>query len=230
MGQQLRRHAKEEEGPWRTIVGIVPDLYMEGLMGRVQRHPSGFYIPVAQTDASFLSIAVRGPARPDTLTAVMRDEVAALHADTPIYLVRSMARALREEIWYVDLFGGIFAVFGGLALLLAGAGLYAVMATGVAQRTRELGIRMALGAGSRNVLGMILRQGFVELIAGLLLGLALAAVLSRGLRSLLFGVAPWDSSVFLAISATMLACGLAASVVPALRATHVDPAIALRTQ
>ena len=230
IGRQLRRHAKEEEGPWRTIVGIVPDLYMEGLMGRVQRHPSGFYIPVAQTDASFLSIAVRGPARPDTLTAVMRDEVATLHADTPIYLVRSMARALREEIWYVDLFGGIFAVFGGLALLLAGAGLYAVMATGVAQRTRELGIRMALGAGSRNVLGMILRQGFVELIAGLLLGLALAAVLSRGLRSLLFGVAPWDSSVFLAISATMLACGLAASVVPALRATHVDPAIALRTQ
>jgi putative ABC transport system permease protein len=208
----------------------VPDLYVEGLTGRIERHPSGVYIPVAQTDASFLSIAVRGPARPDTLTAVMRDEVATLHADTPIYLVRSMARALIEQIWYVDLFGGIFAAFGGLALLLAGAGLYAVMATGVAQRTRELGIRMALGAGSRNVLSMILRQGLVEVIAGLVLGLGLAAMLSRGLRALLFGVAPWDSSVFLAISAAMLACGLAASLVPALRATRLDPTVALRAQ
>ena len=228
IGTQFRQRTSQNLESWRTIVGVVPDLYMEGLMGRNQRHPSGYYIPVAQSDVRFLSIVVRGAARPDTLASAVREEVATLHADTPIYWVRSMARALREEIWYVDLFGGLFAAFGGLALLLAGAGLYAVTATGVAQRTRELGIRIALGARANNVLGMILRQGVVQIVLGLVLGLGLAALISRGLRAMLFGVNPWDTSVFLAISAVMLACGLAASLIPATRATHVDPVIALR--
>jgi putative ABC transport system permease protein len=173
---------------------------------------------------------VRGLAGLETLASAVREEVSALHADTPIYWVRSMARALREEIWYVDLFEGLFACFGGLALLLAGAGLYAVMATGVAQRTRELGIRIALGARAGTVLGMILRQGAVQIAFGLVFGLGLAASLSRRLRAMLFGVTPWDRSVFVAVSAVMLACGLAASVIPARRATHLDPASALRVQ
>ncbi len=130
----------------------------------------------------------------------------------------------------MDLFGGLFAAFGGLALLLAAAGLYAVMATGVAQRTRELGIRIALGAGSSKVLGMILRQGAAQVVVGLVLGLGLAALLSRGLRVLLFGVTPWDTTVFLAVSAMMLACGCAASLIPARRATLVDPVDALKAQ
>jgi len=230
IGRQLRQRTSQEEESWRTIVGVVPDLYMEGLEGRSRYHPSGFYIPVAQSDMRFLSIVVRGPARPDTLASAVREKVAALHADTPIYWVRSMARALREEIWYVDLFGGLFAAFGGLALLLAGAGLYAVTATGVVRRTRELGIRIALGARASNVLRMILRQGAVQIALGLVLGLGLAALISRGLRAMLFGVTPWDTSVFLGISAVMLACGLAASLVPARRATRVDPVSALRVQ
>ncbi len=230
IGRQFRPQTSQNEEPWRTIVGIVPDLYMEGLMSRDQHHPSGFYIPVAQSDVRFLSIVARGHAPPGTLASIVREEVASLHADTPIYWVRSMARALREQIWYVDLFGGLFAAFGGLSLLLAGAGLYAVTATGVTQRTRELGIRIALGARAGNVLSMILRQGAVQIALGLALGLGLAALLSQGLRVMLFGVTPWDTSVFLAISAVMLACGLVASIIPAMRATRVDPVIALRVQ
>ncbi|MBM3789912.1 MAG: FtsX-like permease family protein [Acidobacteria bacterium] len=230
IGRQLRRQTSQNEESWHTIVGAVPDLYMEGLMGRDRHHPSGYYIPVAQSDARFLSIVVRGPARQDTLAAAVREEVAALHADTATYWVRSMARALREEIWFVDLFGGLFAAFGVLALLLAGAGLYAVTATGVAQRTREVGIRIALGARAGNVLRMILRQGAVQIASGLVLGLGLAALVSQGLRAMLFGVTPWDTSVFLAVSAVMLACGLAASLIPARRATGVDPVRALRAQ
>ena len=141
-----------------------------------------------------------------------------------------MARALKEEIWYVDLFGGLFAVFGGLALLLAAAGLYAVMATSVAQRTREVGIRMALGARAAHVLGMVLRQGILQITVGLLVGLVLAGLLSRGLQSMLFGVEPWDPVVFLIVSAVMLASGITASVIPARRATRVDSVQALRVE
>lgn len=230
IGRQFRQGASDSEEPWRTIVGVAPDLYMEGLMGRVDSHPNGVYVPVAQEDLRFLSMAVRGRDGSQNLGRVLQEEVSILHADTPIYWVRSMARALREEIWYVDLFGGLFAVFGGLALLLAAAGLYAVMATGVAQRTREVGVRMALGAQPGHVLGMILKQGTLQMTLGLLVGLALAGLLSRGLRSMLFGVEPWDISVFLVISAVMLASGLTASMIPARRATRVDPVKALRSE
>jgi len=230
LGRQFRSGASESDGPWRTIVGVVPDLYIEGLMGRSQYHSSGYYIPAAQGDLRFASIAVRGQGDPQALGRILQEEVGVLHADTPLYFLRTMARALKEEIWYVDLFGGLFAVFGGLALLLAAAGLYAVMATSVAQRTREVGIRMALGARAAHVLGMVLRQGVLQITVGLLVGLVLAGLLSRGLQSMLFGVEPWDPVVFLIISAVMLASGITASVIPARRATRVDPVQALRVE
>jgi putative ABC transport system permease protein len=230
LGRQFRSGTLESDGPWRTIVGVVPDLYMEGLMGRTQNPPSGYYVPLAQGDVSFASITARGHGTPQALARVLQEEVGALHADTPLYWVRTMATALREEIWYVDLFGGLFAVFGGLALLLAAAGLYAVMATGVAQRTREVGIRMALGARASTVLAMVLRQGTTQIGIGLLAGLLLAGILSRGLQSMLFGVEPWDPVVFLLISGVMLASGMLASLIPARRATRVDPVEALRTE
>jgi predicted permease len=230
VGRQIRDGTSRSESPWRTIVGVVPDLYLAGLMARTQAPPAGVYIPAAQADLHFMSLAVRGNGSAEALARILREEVAVLHTETPLYWVRSMARALREEIWYVDLFGGLFAVFGGLALLLAAAGLYAVMATGVAQRTREMGVRMALGARAGQVLRMILRQGAFQMGMGLLFGLLLAGALSRGLESMLFGVEPWDGSVFLGISAVMLLTGVAASVIPARRATRVDPARTLRSE
>ncbi len=229
LGLQFWSGSSESDGPMRTIVGVSPDLYMEGLMGRNRYHPSGYYVPTAQGDLRFLTIAVRGRGTPQALSRILQEEVAVLHADTPLYSVRTMARALREEIWFVDLFGGLFAVFGGLALLLAAAGLYAVMATSVARRTREVGIRMALGARATNVVGMVLGQGAVQISLGLLVGLIFAGLLSRGLQSILFGVEPWDPYVFFLISGVLLASGLLASLIPARRATQVDPVEALRT-
>ncbi|MCP4902711.1 MAG: FtsX-like permease family protein [bacterium] len=228
IGRQCRFGRADSEEPWLTIVGVVPDLYLEGLAGPNDNHPSGVYLPVAQQAPRFLSIAIRGHVSPEQLSTVLREEVGVLHADTPLYWVRTMARALREEIWYVDLFGGLFAVFGVLALLLAAAGLYAVMATGVARRTREVGIRMAVGACSKDIVAMVVRQGATQVVFGLILGLGLAALTTRGLQAMLLGIEPWDVSVFLAVSAVMLASGLSASLIPARRATCVDPAKALR--
>lgn len=230
LGRQIRSGAGDETSPWRTIVGVVPDLYMEGLANGDTFHPNGYYAPMGQADLRFVSIAVKGRVAPQAMGRVLQEEVATLHADTPLYWMRTMATGLRETIWYVDLFGGLFGVFGGLALLMAAAGLYAVMATGVAQRTREVGIRMALGAHANSVLGMVLRQGVFQIAVGLTLGLVLALLVSRGIEAMLFGVEPWDLNVFLAISGVMLTSGGLASLIPARRATRVDPVEALRSE
>jgi putative ABC transport system permease protein len=118
--------------------------------------------------------------------------------------------------------------FGFAALALATIGLYGIMSFSTGNRTREIGVRMALGAGARNVMMLIVRQGAWQLAAGLTLGLAFAALLSRGLGILLFGVEPWDPVIFGAVVLTLTAAGLLACVIPARRATHVDPVEALR--
>jgi hypothetical protein len=229
LGRQIRMGTAESQEPWVTIVGVVPDMYLQGV-GNEDPSQSGFYLPLAQADRRFVSIMAMGPPVPLSLTSVVQDEVGNLNPDTPLYWARTLERGIRLNNWQVDIFGGLFAVFGLLALLLAAAGLYAVMATGVAQRTREMGVRMALGAGSPQVLGMVLRQGAFQLAMGLGVGFLLAAGLSRGLRAALFGVEPWDPTVFAAIAVIMLISGLAASFLPALRATRVDPVEALRAE
>jgi putative ABC transport system permease protein len=227
LGKRIRFGQSESEEPWLTVVGVVPDLFMEGV-GNDTDDPQGIYIPLAQADAQFVSIALRGRGDPSALAAIIRQEVALHSPDTPIYWPRTMQEALDEQLWFVDVFGGLFAVFGLGALFLAAVGLYGVMSFSVKQRTHEVGIRMALGAKSGNVLGMVLRQGAVQVVVGLIVGLGLGALLSRGLREGFTLVEPWDPSVFIGISLVLLATGFLATLLPARRATRVDPVEALR--
>jgi putative ABC transport system permease protein len=227
LGKRIRMGQSESEEPWLTIVGVAPDLFMEGV-GNDTSDPQGIYIPLAQDDAQFVSIALRGMGDPLALTAIVREEVARHSPDTPIYWPRNMQEALDEQLWFVDLFGGLFAVFGLGALFLAAVGLYGVTSFSVKQRTHEVGIRMALGARGGNVLGMVLRQGAVQVIVGLTVGLGLGALLSRGLRESFTLVEPWDPSVFIGISLVLLSTSFLATLLPAQRATRVDPVEALR--
>jgi predicted permease len=229
VGKQIRMGRSGSEEPWLTIVGLVPDMYIQGV-GNTEDSPAGFYVPLAHASRRFVSIAATGPADPTSLLPAFHEVVTSVHADTPLYWTRTLRESIREDVWVIDLFGGLFAVFGLLALVLAAAGLYAVMSMGVSRRTREVGVRMALGAESRDVLRMVLRQGGVQLVIGLGVGFLLAAALSRGLTGMLFGVEPWDPGVFLAIAAIMVLTGLAASFFPAHRATQVDPVEALRSE
>ena len=128
--------------------------------------------------------------------------------------------------WFYRAFGALFVACGFAALLLATIGLYGVMSFSASNRTREIGVRMALGAHGRNVLMLILRQGALQLTVGLLLGLA--ALLSRGLVLLLFNVEPWDPAIFIFVVLTLSAAALVACLVPARRAAQVDPLEALR--
>jgi putative ABC transport system permease protein len=210
---------------WLTIVGVVPDMYA----GNVDNvNPHAIYVPLAQSGAQFLDVAARTASEPMTLTPLVRDEVAAIDADIPLYQVRTLDDAIRESTWFFRVFGALFMVFGFVALFLAAIGLYAVMSSSVSRRTREVGVRMALGAQRGDVLRLVFRQAMVQVGVGLTLGLAFAAAISRLLAVVLFDVEPRDPVVFGGIIIVLALTGAAATFLPARRATRVDPQVALR--
>ena len=228
IGKRVRQGDSETEEPWRTIVGVVPDMYMQGL-SNMEEDPWGVYFPLDQYDTRFAYVALRSAGEdPMTLAAGARDDVMAVDQDIPLYWVQTHQAAIDEQTWFFRIFGNLFMVFGFVALFLAAVGLYGVMSASVSNRTAEMGIRMALGAQGRDVLRLVLKQGAVQVGIGMALGLALAALLSRGLALVLFEVEPWDPFVFALIAVVLTAVGMLASYIPALRATRVDPAVALR--
>lgn len=229
LGRRIRAGTSSSTEPWRTVVGVVPDTYMQGV-GNTDDDGAGFYVPVQQSDARFMSIVARGPSDPMSLTAAVRDAVSAVNADIPIYFVKTLRGRVAENTWAFNVFGVLFMIFGGVALFLASVGLYGVMAFTVSRRTPEMGIRMALGAEQRQVMSLILRQGAAQIGVGLALGLGLASLLARALRESFFQVSPTDPTVWGLVSLVLIATGLAASAIPARRATRVDPLTALRSE
>ena len=229
LGMQFRPGRGDSEEAWLTVVGVVPDLYMEGI-GNTDGDPAGFYTPISQGDARFMSLAARGPADPMSLTVAVRDAVASVDPDIPIYWTETLSGRLSQQTWFYNVFGVLFMIFGMSALFLAAVGLYGVMSFSVSRRTTEMGVRMALGAQGAQVLRMVLRQGLGQIVIGLALGVGLAVLISRGLQMVLFEVNPNDPAVYIAITVVLALTGLAASTVPARRATTVDPMVALRQE
>jgi putative ABC transport system permease protein len=225
LGKRLRV-GLGEEARWRTVVGVMPDSHLQGLDPRGKE--DGFLLPLAQACPPRVSVALRTRGNPLDLVPAARDQVAALDGNLPIYFVKTMEKALADNSFFFRLFGGIFSLFGLVALVLGGVGIYGVVAFSVQQRTQEIGVRMALGAGTGNVLGMILKQGVRQLLVGLGVGLPIAALLGQGLSSILFGVKPSDPPTFLAVAFLLAAVSLLACLIPARRAAAVDPVVAIR--
>ncbi len=238
IGRQLRTGAigqggPEEDGsPWRTIIGVAPDLVMEGVNSEPGSIRRGLYVPLAQEDTRFVSIAARpvaaAAAGAMTLTPAVREAVQRLSPDTPLYWVWTLQETIDRNLWTVDVFGGMMIIFGLIALVMAVAGLYGVTAFSAGRRTHEVGIRMALGAATGDVLGLIMKQSGLQIALGLVLGLGLAVALAMGMQQVLFRVDPMDPVVYLVITTLLTTTALAASAIPALRACRVDPARALR--
>jgi putative ABC transport system permease protein len=176
---------------------------------------------------TFVNIAIRAP-NAMGLTPQIRQITASLNADIPIYWIYELGALIQKNVWHVRVFGGLFMVFGVVALFLAGIGLYAVMAFSVSRRAREVGIRIALGARTSHVLQLVFRQGIIQLAIGMTLGLALAAGVSRLVAGALFEVQPRDPLTFGAVVAVLSFAGLLACYVPARRAARVDPLNAMR--
>lgn len=225
---QLDEELDNEDPPWRTVVGVAPDLQMAGLDDGDENTPEGFYIPLAQYCPAFVSLAVRTRSEPTALTTTVRQTVNSIDRDLPIYFVYSMEEMLERNIFFQNLFATLFAIFGGAALLLAAVGIYGVIAFSVNQRTQEIGIRMALGAQRQNVLNMILRQGMLQLLVGLGIGLSLSFFASKLLANVLVDVQPRDPVTFTLVIVVLALVTLVACWIPARRATRTDPLVAIR--
>ena len=191
--------------------------------------PAGYYVPLAQRDRSFVSIAIHvAGGAPLDITPEVRSAVRAIDSDLPIYWVRDMPEVIHLETWVYSVFGTLFIVFGAAALFLASVGLYGVLAFSVSRRIQEMGLRMALGAEAKDVIRLVVGEGAVQLGIGIAIGLALAFAVSRFAALIMFGVEPRDPAVFGVITLTIVLVGVMASLIPALRATRVDPMVALR--
>ena len=183
---------------------------------------------IAQWPLDELSVVMRSTARPATTLSAARDVMRALDPELPVYEARPLDDLVRESIAERRFYALLLASFATLALVLAAVGIYGVIAYGVQQRRRELGIRIALGASRERVVGMVLRQGVALTIVGAALGLAGASMLTRVLRGQLFGVSTTDPMTFVAVPAILVVVAMIACVVPARRALAVDPASTIR--
>ena len=211
---------------WREIVGVVGHVRNEGLEGESRGQ---YYVPYTQRpNNTDLFLVVRTDADPASLAPSVRGAVAAVDRDLPVYRVTTMEKLVSESLMQRRFAMFLFGVFAVLALALAVVGLYGVMSYAVAQRTHEIGLRMALGAQTRDVLRMVVGQGMVLVAIGLGLGLGGALLLTRLMKSLLFGVSAADPLTYAGIALLLAAVAFLASYLPARRATKVDPMVALR--
>ncbi|MFI5178050.1 MAG: ADOP family duplicated permease [Vicinamibacterales bacterium] len=230
IGRRIKRGRADSTAPWLTIVGVVPDLIMEGL-GNTDSTAAGYYTPLAQSEiGGTMAIAVRAGENAPALTPLVRSAVASVDRDLPIYDVLTMGQIVHRELLFYDIFGTLFVAFGGSALFLAAAGLYGVMSFAVTQRTREMGVRSALGAQGRRLVVLIMRRSLIQLAIGLVLGLGLGLAAAVPLEPLLYRVNPRDPAVAVVVVAVLAAAAIAASALPAWRVTKIDPMIALSAE
>jgi predicted permease len=235
-----------QPGPWRTIVGVVETVRMLPPFNIPNVDETGFYVPFysqpsgptkADEGVSQFATLIVKPRRgmqAEALMNTMRQEVTKVDPNLPLYFVGTARRQIEGFVSQNRVVAIMFSVFGLVATVIAAVGIYGVMSFSVSQRTQEMGVRMALGADSRRILGMVLRQGSVLTLMGVALGvvITLGLVVAAGdnMQAVLFGVSPRDPLVYAAVAALVALISLAASLVPARRATRVDPMIALRAE
>ena len=223
IGQRIKETSNE--AVWREIVGIV---------GSVRHRTRGeeprpeMFVPWSQRSDLTLNLAVRTQAEPTGFGAALRRTMAMIDANLPVFEVRTMEERLFESVALPRFRTALLGVFAALALVMAVVGLYAVMAFSVAQRTHELGIRVALGAEQRDVIGLVLRQGVKLVGIGIVIGFAGAWMLTRVLTTLLYEVKPTDPLTFLAVPILLIVVAILACWLPARHASRIDPITALR--
>lgn len=216
---------------WLTVIGVV-NRTMQGEFHNSQGEMPQAYVPYQQRgEARFFTVFTKARTGDGAaLAPVVRAVVQSLDDDLPIYWPQTLQKMVEGAKFFNRLFAWIFGIFGGVALVLSAVGLYGVMAYSVGQRTQEIGVRMALGATSGDVLKMILREGGLRLAIGLTIGLVLASFASKLQANSLYGITPSDAVTYVAAFATLAGAGFFACLIPALRALRVNPVEALRNE
>lgn len=230
IGKQLKQgwpETPEKDAPWRTVVGVVADVKLDGVD---QPTPMQAYLPLRQSPTRSVAIVARTQMEPSRAVAPLEAAVLASDKDLPLTRVLPMTQLMRDAVARQRVSTVILALFSAVAILLAAVGLYGVVSHSVTERTREIGVRMALGAERGQVLRLFVRHGLTTAAAGTVIGLGGALALSRWLESLLFEVKPSDPLTFVAVAVLLLAVAGVACYLPARRAARIDPLLALRAE
>lgn len=232
LGVRVKMGGADSDDPWRTIVGVIADIRHGGLD---QEPRPEVWMPYAQLPDDLaatwlrgLNVAARTSMDPEAAMPALRAGMRALDADMPLMNVRTLDELASESTAGRRLETSLLAAFASTALVLAAVGLFAVLAFYVAQHMQEFGVRLALGATPRGLLGLVIRRGLVLLAMGVALGLPAALAMGRGMSTLLYGVEPADPVALGGAVALLSAVTLAACAVPARRAMKTDPLVALR--
>lgn len=225
LGKRFKLDPTLAESPWLTVVGVVPDT----MQGDFENDaPAAVYLPMAQDPTAFMSFAIKTEGDPYAFADAARAAVRSVDADLPIYWLRTIDDWLDIAMWDGRLLANLFGMFAMFALVLAMSGIYAVLAYGVGQRVREIGVRRALGARDQGILRMVLGQGGWQLAIGLVIGLVLALGFGKVLSNVLFDLPSFDPVTFGVVAVLLGIVSVLAGLVPARRALRVEPMAALR--
>jgi putative ABC transport system permease protein len=225
VGKHLRNVPSKADTPpvVSTVIGVVADTHQESLESAARPE-----ITKPMVDYTQLTLAVRGNADPEALIASVKNQIWSIDKNLPLFAVRTMEQVLDEDTSQRRFESFVMSIFASLALVLASIGLFGVLSSLVSQRTQEIGIRMALGAQTKDVLGMVLGEGFRMVVLGLVIGVAGGIALSRYLSSLFFGVSPANPAIYVEVALLMIGIALVACLLPAWHAIRVNPMVALR--
>ena len=230
IGKRLKPGSATNDTPWREVIGVVKDVRQNDF---VEQPKMQMYFSHEQINTFIFApnaLVVRTSVAPLSLAATVRNTVWTIDKDQPVSDIRSMEEIVSEAVARQRFSMLLLGIFASLALVLAAVGIYGVMSYSVAQRTHEIGIRMALGAQKSDVLKLTVGQGLKLVSIGVAIGLLAALILTRVMSSLLFGISATDPATFVTISMVLVSVALLASYIPALRAMKVDPMFALRYQ
>ncbi len=227
IGKRLRFNPGKTPGPWITVIGMTADIVQQ----QEEDQPPLAFISTRQEIWAWMGLLVKTSGDPNALAAPVRAALAKLDVDLPLFEAGTLTAALERQRWFLVVFGSLFAVFGIAALLIASVGIYAVVSQSTARRTREIGIRMALGATTGGIARLVLSRGMIQLGIGLVLGLAGAFAATRLLKGVgfLIQTSPNDPLVFACTTLVLIGIGIFACWLPARRASRIDPTDALRT-
>ena len=224
IGKRIRFYGPLDKAPWMEVVGVVEDVRHELDLPVTPE----YYLPHAQDAWNAMILVARTNVDPASLSAALRQQVWAIDKDQPVFDVKTMQEVRSDSVALYSFSSVMLAIFAGIALVLAAIGIYGVMAFAVTQRTQEIGIRMALGARTADVLKLVVKHGMKLALLGIVIGLAGSWALTRFIKELLVGVEATDLLTFSLVSVCLLVAAFIACYLPARRATKVDPLVALR--
>jgi len=215
---------------WRRVVGVSPNLVYEEFGEETAQSRFIVYVPVARAGWRTMALLVRAAGNPALLASPARQVIGETDPGLAAFDVLTMWQRREVTQWGERFIARLFGLFGATALLIASVGAYGVMAYGAGQRAREIGVRLALGARAGHVLWLVMRRGVLLTALGVAVGVPLAVLTARAVQSLLFDVSPWSPAVWAGVPLALAAAILAASYLPARRASRIDPAVALRQE